>query len=204
MNTDKEDTNPGDSTFSLWQTPHLSDAEQGEARPRTEKEIWDQIYEDAFVKGQQAGIKKGQEKIEQQLTLLNNLISMLSRPFNEMNQEIAEELATLAGKIARSLVKRELKTDPGTVIALVRDTIEALNSKPEDIRVHLHPEDAEILREINQRASENQRWEIIEDPLISRGDCRVGSLESLIDENLQDRINYIVSQFIGDERGEQS
>lgn len=199
----KENLNTDDKV-SLWQTPHLSDAEQGEPTVRTEKEIWDQIYEDAYVKGQQAGIKKGQEKVEQQLTLLNNLISMLSRPFNEMNQEIAEEVAALSGKIARSLVKRELKTDPGTIIALVRDTIEILNSKPEDIRVHLNPEDAEILREINQRASEHQRWEIIEDSLITRGDCRVGSNESLIDENLQDRINLIVTQFIGDERSEQS
>lgn len=193
----------GDDTIvSRWQTPHLDGDGITDEIVKTEQEIRDQIYEDAFVKGHQAGMKSGQEKIQQQLTLLNNFISNLTRPFNDMNDDITRELAKLAGKIARSLVKRELATEPETIIALVRDTIKAMNSNPEDINVHMNPADAEILQEINRRTTEKKQWTIIEDPLIPRGDCKVGSKDSLIDENLQDRINLIIAQCLSDKRGE--
>ena len=40
-----------------------------------------------------------------------------------------------------------------------------------------------------------------DDPLIPRGDCRVTSRDATVDGSLMARINTIITQFQGDERG---
>lgn len=197
--------NPETSTenFSRWQTPTFFDQSDVLTQSnKSEEDIRKEVYEECYVKGYQAGMKAGQEKITQQLELVNTFISMLSTPFHDMNNQIVEELADLSGKIARALVKRELKTEPETIMAIVRDTIKALGEDNKSVTVYLHPDDAEILHDINKRVTEKQIWNVIEDPLISRGDCRVSKEDSLIDENIQDRINLIITQFMGDERND--
>lgn len=199
----KEYTSHDNDDISLWQTPKLFDqSEILGSESKTEEEIRKQVFEESYVKGYKAGMNAGQEKINKQLELLNTFISMLSSPFHEMNNQIAEELAALAGKIARTLVKRELKTEPETILAIVRDSIRALGEDTKSVSVFLHPDDAEILIEMNKRMSNKQLWNVIEDPLLSRGDCRIGKDDSLINESLQDRINMIIVQFLGDERSE--
>lgn len=199
----KHDSGANVEHIARWQTPRLfENSEILEEDTRSEEDIRKQVYEESYVKGYQAGMKAGQEKINQQMELVNAFISMLSTPFHDMNNQIVEELSALAGKIARGLVKRELRTEPETIMAIVRDSIRTLGEDTQAITVYLHPEDAEILREINQRMTEKQRWNVVEDPLLSRGDCRVSRNDSLIDENIQNRINLIIMQFLGDERNE--
>lgn len=188
---------------SRWQTPHLlGDEYKTGDNQQTEEEIRKLAYEDSYVKGYQAGIKAGQEKVKQQLELLSDFISQLSSPFHEMNQQISEALAELAGKIARALVKRELRTEPETIMAIVRDSILALGDTDSPVSIHLHPDDAEILRDINLRMTNKPLWSVIEDPLLSRGDCKVANGVSLVDENIQNRINLVITQFLGDDRSE--
>lgn len=199
----KEQAETDEENISLWQTPKFFDQSEflGDT-PKSEEDIRKQIYEESYVKGYQAGMKAGREKISTQLELLNELISMLSSPFHDMNNQIVEELAALAGKIARGLVKRELRTEPESIMAIIRDSIRALSEDPKSVTVYLHPDDAEILNDMNKRMSEKQFWNVIDDPLLSRGDCRISKDDSLIDENIQDRINLIISQVLGDERNE--
>ena len=199
----KENSSTEDEEISLWQTPKLFDQSDIMGNnPKTEEEIRKQVYEECYVKGYKAGMDAGQEKINGQLELLNEFISMLSSPFHEMNNQIVEELAALAGKIARGLVKRELRTEPETIIAIIRDSIRALGENTKSVTVFLHPQDADILNDMNKRMSNKQLWNVIEDPLLSRGDCRIGKDDSLIDENIQDRINMMIIQCLGDERDE--
>ena len=89
-------------------------------------------------------------------------------------------------------------------MALVRDTISALNTSVQTVNVHLNPESARIIREIVKTDSQEQSWNIIDDPLVARSDCKVSSHDALIDADLQKRINLIITQFIGDERSAES
>lgn len=194
-----------ESNVSRWRTPQLGGAgQEGQPDEVSEQKLQEKTYEDAYNQGYFAGLENAQSKIQQQLDLLNEYILHQVNPFKEINQQISEELANLAGKIARALVKRELKTEPETIMALIRDSIQTLNCDPQTIRIHLHPDDAEILHDINKRLHQKHGWEIIEDPLLGHGDCRVASRDSLIDESLQSRIDHIITQFLGDERNEKT
>ena len=49
--------------------------------------------------------------------------------------------------IAKHLVRRELKIDPTQVIGIIRHTVSLLPLAARNIKIHLHPDDAAIVRE---------------------------------------------------------
>lgn len=179
----------------------MSNAEVDEP-PQSEEDIRLGAYKEGHEQGYQAGLEQGAAEMKQQLDVVNSYIDALARPFNEQSQQLAETIAKLAGKIAKSLVRRELRTEPETIMALIREAVTALNTSAQEINIHLNPENARIIRKIINIDSQEQSWNIIDDPLISRSDCKVSSQDSLIDADLQTRIDLIITRFLGDERNE--
>jgi flagellar assembly protein FliH len=69
-----------------------------------------------------------------------------------------------------------------------------------EVRVHLHPEDAAVVRE-NLAPTENERaWVIVEDPVMARGGCQITTTTSRIDGRLETRLGAILSELLGTER----
>jgi flagellar assembly protein FliH len=98
-------------------------------------------------------------------------------------------------------VRRELKTQPDEIIAVVRETVGLLPIVARQVRVHLHPEDAELVRSRLAIASGEVAWSIVEDPMLARGGCRVTSETSNIDAQLEQRLGAAIATVLGDERG---
>ena len=103
-------------------------------------------------------------------------------------------------RITRQLFRRELKTDPGHVIGVVREAIGMLPIANRDVRVHLHPEDASLVRESLSDVEGEHAWSIVEDPLISRGGCKVTAENSQVDAQAESRLNELINRVAGDER----
>jgi flagellar assembly protein FliH len=113
---------------------------------------------------------------------------------------VERELLTLAMALARQIVRRELKTDPTQIIGIIRDAIAALPVAAREVRVHLHPEDAAVVRQ-NLAPTESERaWTMIEDPVMARGGCQITTTTSRIDARLETRLAAILSELMGTER----
>jgi flagellar assembly protein FliH len=97
-------------------------------------------------------------------------------------------------------VRRELKTDPAQVIAIIRETVALLPAAARDVRVHLHPEDAAVVRERLATTTADRAWTIVEDPVMTRGGCKVTTDTALIDARIEARLNEVISAMLGDER----
>ena len=106
----------------------------------------------------------------------------------------------LAVTIARQLVRRELRMDPAQVIAIIRETVALLPAAARDVRVHLHPEDASVVREKLATPGADRAWTIVEDPVMTRGGCRVTTDTAQIDARLETRIQSIMAAMLGEER----
>jgi flagellar assembly protein FliH len=106
----------------------------------------------------------------------------------------------LAGAIARALIRRELKTQPGQIVAVIRETVALLPASAREVRVHLHPEDAALVRESLAETTMDRAWAIAEDPVLSRGGCRVTSDNSTIDARVEARLGAAIAAALGDER----
>jgi flagellar assembly protein FliH len=187
--------------ISKWETPQFSDRPPGAQQQPDPETLRAQAFEQGYHEGLETGTQQGLAETERKLGMLHSLLDALARPYEDINEEALAALAKLAGKIARCLVKRELRTEPETIMAMVRDTVSVLNTSAEKILVHLNPADALIIQNIARTGTEKSRWKLIDDPLIARGDCRVQSRDSLVDGSLQTRINTIIMQVQGDERG---
>lgn len=190
-----------DNTISKWETPRLGDALRGPQDDARDLEVLKkEAYAQGYAEGHDKGMLQAQSETNRRLQTFDALLDAMAKPFEDINQQTLDTLARLAGKIARCLVKRELRTEPETIIALVRDTVSILNSSAEKLNVFLNPDDAVLIQNITRTSSEKSRWKLIDDPMIPRGDCRVTSRDATIDGSLMARINTIITQFQGDER----
>ncbi|MES2603909.1 MAG: FliH/SctL family protein [Pseudomonadota bacterium] len=193
--------NNSNDSISRWETPHLLDLPiHEEVYEQTLDELRSEAVAQGYAEGFAQGARDAELAIQQQQQNLDVLLHALTAPYADLNQQVLDTIVLLSGKIARALVKRELHTAPDTIMALVRDTIAILNMPTSIVNVHLHPEDARLLNELTGH-SDNTRWLVIEDPMIARGDCKVSCHDSIVDGNLASRINAVITQFQGDERG---
>lgn len=197
--------------IALWNLPAVSGRSVQARRPgKTVAEI-EQVerraYEEAFAQGREAGLAAARAESHQaldqltaQVAALESVLSALSQPLQQMNEEVERQLMTLALTIARQLVRRELKAEPAQVIAIIRETVALLPAAARDVRVHLHPDDASIVRERLAAPSADRAWTIIEDPVLTRGGCKVTTDTALIDARIETRLNEIISAMLGEER----
>lgn len=195
-----------------WDMPSVSGAPvQGRRAGKTVSEleaVERRAFDEAFAKGHQAGVAAGKAEFEQATAKLNTqsariekLLNALARPLSDVDQQVETELVTLALTVARQLVRRELRIDPTQVIAIVRESVALLPASTRDIRVHLHPEDAAVVRERLAAPAGERAWTIVEDPVTTRGGCRVTTDTALIDARLETRIQAVINEILGDERG---
>jgi flagellar assembly protein FliH len=200
-----------ENNIAVWDLPSVSGRAVQARRPgKTVSEIEDverRAYEEAFAQGREAGLAAARAESQQalnqlkaQVTKLESVLGTLGKPLQQVNEEVEQQLLTLALTIARQLVRRELKTDPAQVIAIIRETVSLLPAAARDVRVHLHPEDATVVRERLAAPTADRAWTIIEDPVMTRGGCKVTTDTALIDARVETRLNEVISALLGDER----
>jgi flagellar assembly protein FliH len=159
-----------------------------------------EAHAEAFAQGLAEGREAGRGEVRAQVERLAGMFYDLAKPFEVLNAEVERELLTLAMALARQIVRRELKTDPTQIIGIIRDAIAALPVAAREVRVHLHPEDAAVVRQ-NLAPTESERaWTMIEDPVMARGGCRITTTTSRIDARLETRLAAILSELMGTER----
>ena len=159
-----------------------------------------EAHKEAFEQGLAEGREAGRAELAAQVKRLSGMFYDLSRPFELLDAEVERQLLTLAMALARQIVRRELKSDPTQIIGIIRDAIMALPIAARDMRVHLHPEDAAIVRAHLSPTESERAWVIVEDPVMARGGCQVISAVSRVDARLETRLAAILSELLGTER----
>lgn len=194
------------SAYERWELPDVSvDSLKNQPKLPTAEEI-EQIetaaYNEGLSSGYEAGIKNGQEEINQRCIQLDKIIKFLQRPLDNLDEKVTEQLFQLAMTVTGQLIRRELHTDPGQIVAVVREAMTSLPIAERKINIYLHPEDAILVRDALSLShdDESQPWKVNEDPLLSRGGCRLQAGQSFIDASVETRLNRIVATLLGGER----
>ena len=196
------------SEAATWQLPALGGQvlpgrRRSENLTAIEREAWEQGH----AQGREAGLAAAQQEArasaaeaERRVQQLQSILELMARPLADLDQQVQRQLGLLAGAIARHIIRRELKTQPDEIVAVVRETVGLLPIVARQVRVHLHPEDAELVRSRLASASGERAWSIVEDPMLARGGCRVTSETSSIDAQLEQRLGAAIATMLGDER----
>jgi len=191
------------SDCQAWSLPEVQSGKGGRNRPVTARqleEVQKQARLEGFQQGLQEGREKGREELLKHARYLEQILKTLDKPLEDLDDSIEQQLAQLAMLVARQLVRRELKTDPGQVIGAVREALAVLPVAARDVQLALHPEDAAIVREALSLPEGEQAIRIVEDPVQSRGGCRVVTRTSQIDATIETRLNSAIADILGGQR----
>lgn len=196
---------PGKSSKACqpWQAPHFKQPRAGANTLRTRKQkdqIEQEAYEQGFSQGYNEGLDQGQKEVNAQVSYLQSVMTALSMPLLELDKQVVDELVDLSMAVVRQMVRRELKTSPGEVVAVVKEALSLLPVTAGDVQLVLHPEDAALVRTALLGSDTESPWQIIEDPVLSRGGCRVLTNTSRIDATIENRINAAIAAVMGGER----
>jgi flagellar assembly protein FliH len=163
--------------------------------------------QESEARGYEAGMARAQAEMQGRIAeldarvkQLDSLLQFLGRPLQDLDAEVEKMLLHLALAVGKQLARRELRVDPSQVIAIIRESLAELPSAAREIRVHLHPQDATIVRERLSEPVSERAWTVVEDPTMSRGGCIVRTENSQIDARLESRINTVIATALGDER----
>ena len=191
-----------DAAAAVWTAPDMNSPAINQRLPTVSglADLQEEAYKEAFDQGLAEGRKAGQVEVRAQVEKLAGMFHDLAKPFEVLDAEVERELLTLAMALARQIVRRELKTDPTQIIGIVRDAIAALPVAARDVRVHLHPEDAAVVREHLAPTESERAWVLVEDPVMARGGCQITTATSRIDARLETRLAAILSELMGTER----
>ena len=198
---------------SRWDLPKV----EGAALPRgsggvnvmhlaaVERDAWEHGYKAGHVEGVRKGeaeLKVRIAEVDVKVTALQAIIETLAKPLADLDTGIETELTRLAMIIAKHLVRRELRLDPTQVIGIVRHTVGLLPLSARNIKIHLHPDDAAILRDRLAAPVGEREWDLREDPLMARGGCRVTTDNASIDARVESTIAAAMRGLLGDDRAE--
>ncbi len=191
--------------FDRWETPEFAPGiNSGSSAPGmsvTQLEaLQKQAYDEAYAVGLQEGEAAGVAKSNVEAQRLDGLIQQLARPFEALDDCVEKQVVQLAMIVARNIIRRELKTDPTHVIGAVREALAVLPVSSRDVRVKLHPEDAELVRKYLKPVEGERAWNIEEDPVLTRGSCRVDTEFSHVDARVESRLSALIAAMFGDER----
>jgi flagellar assembly protein FliH len=150
--------------------------------------------------GHREGIEQGRAEVAERVRRLDALLEGLDKPFERLDDQVEQEIVTLVITMVRQLLRREVKLDPGQIVGVVREALGILPVGARGIRVVLHPEDAELVRGAYTLGAHDQKWQIVEDPVIRRGGCRIHTDTSQIDATLDSRLNSLIAPLLAGER----
>ncbi len=170
-----------------------------------ERDAWEQ----GVASGHAEGLKRGEAEYAARINELNikhaaleAILQTLAKPLEQLDAAMEQELTRLTLIVAKHLVRRELRIDPTQVIGIIRHTVGLLPIAARDVKVHLHPDDAGIVREKLATPAGEREWILLEDPLLARGGCRITTATSSIDARLESRVAEAMTTLLGEDRGE--
>lgn len=153
-----------------------------------------------FEQGYAEGLQQASHDLAEQRAQLEGIIKTLAQPLERLNDAVEHELLELAMAVALQILRREIKLDPRHVIGLIREAIKQLPAGSRQVRVHLHPEDARVVRETLNQQGDAKRWELKDEPSLPRGGCQVHTETAFMDAGIDALIARLAVDMLGGHR----
>lgn len=163
--------------------------------------------ERGYQEGQQTGEQEGREQaetnarseIDEKLARLESVLGELLAPIERHRDELESALVNLATVLARSVVYRELTMDSSQIRQVVVDAVGHLPSTRDNVRIRVHPSDAEWVREVVDRL--DAAASVTVDDSILAGGCTVETRHSLVDYTVEKRFQKAVQSMLDQQLG---
>lgn len=183
----------------------LEEAEQLKelARQDGAKEGFDQGHTEGVKHGLEAGKQQAFQQHSGELASLAQALMTAGAEFDAARQAIEadalQEIVALAVGIARRVTKRQGLVDPGVLEANLADAM-SLAVGASDIRVAVQPAQREflasVLPQLKLQWPDLKHVELVDDPALAPGGCRVFTRHGSIDADLDAQLDRVVSELL--------
>ena len=184
-----------DDAISL---PSAEEIEQ--LRKSVELEAYAEGFEKGEKHGKESGFNQAYEEAKQEINKniqnLDSIANTLLQPLDQQDEQIETILVNSVVTLVKSIVGRELKTQPELILSVVKKAIEALPFGEDKTTILLNPNDIEF---IESHALDHPHWKLTPDPEISSGGCRIKTADSEVDATVESRLCSAIDQFLGKE-----
>lgn len=190
-----------EARVARWDVPAIDGSDgKGYLTAGRLEELQKDAYEEAWNSGHADGLAAGQQEVQRRAERFDELLHALCKPFDNLDESVEKQLVELSMAVVKQLFRREIKLDPSHVVGVVREAIQLLPIASRNAQVHLHPDDAVLVRESLAPAEGEPAWSIIEDPLVAHGGCTVTTDNSQIDATADARLQSAINAILGEER----
>lgn len=191
--------------------PHLNDdasrSEANRVRETARQQGQAQGYQEGYAQGLEEGTRdghrnghsagydagyteghsSGQALAQQEAQRLAHLADACADALHTLEAELGHQLVEFALHIAQHILQSTLTTQPGHITDLVGQILRVNANDQALLTLRIHPDDEAALRPYLESRSTVQRWCIVPDPTLERGDCIAETSASSIDATLAKR-----------------
>lgn len=205
---------PDDSaTVTPWQVPSLEQIRSGALTPSAQSFTATDFgappapvaeapkgYDEGFAEGLAEGERRVTATRDQERAELELILRAMARPLEQINEAVENELVALALAAAKMILRREIADQPSHIAGLIREAVNSLPASSAGLRVHLHPNDAAVVRDVLGQDEGHHPWHIQDDASLQRGDCHVHTETSFVDAGIDALINRLAAEMTGGQR----
>lgn len=157
--------------------------------------------------GLQEGAKAGQKQaLDEHRLQLQQAFEALTTALNEIEQHRADleasalvEVVQLALAIARRVTKRQAMIDPAVLVANLQQAMKLVVAKT-GVRIAIHPSQRKTLDaalpQLQREWPAMAHVQVVEDPGITPGGCKVLGENGQIDADLQTQLDHIAAELL--------
>jgi flagellar assembly protein FliH len=144
-----------------------------------------------YAEGLAQGRAEAAEIGKEEAVKLMQITEKLDQRIAELGPVVADNLLALAMEISRQVIRQTIAHHPEIILGVIR---EALSQLPlQQAAIHLHPEDAALVRRLAGEELSHASHRIREDPKLERGDVVIESGGSHLDASLTNRWSRAVA-----------
>jgi flagellar assembly protein FliH len=159
--------------------------------------LWSERERLAYERGREQGSLEATEAAARvragHLERIARLIGHLQLHLDEVAADGADCLLDLALDVARQVLRREIQIDRGAALPAIREAVAMITDHAAHPRIHISPEDFELVRNELQSDATCHGCRFIADPAIEPGGCRIDSPHGQIDGTVRTRWRRVIA-----------
>ena len=176
-----------------WELRSLGETAQVSRNPAG---LWSERERRAFERGHEQGVLETVRAAQQvragHLERIGAVIANLQAALDELASRGADALLDLSLEVARQVLRRELALRRAAALPAVREAIALIADHTAHPRVHLSPQDYELICAELEADASHRGCRFTADPSVPPGGCRIETPEGEIDATLETRWRRVI------------
>ena len=149
------------------------------------------IKKSAFEEGYRAGLDKSESDLDIFRTELSKFMSAKQDVF----EYIAPDILEISVDIAKTIIKKELETDPQLIMNIIIDVLKNVSKSEPKITIRVKPQEIQFIKDtlpnITYQYGIEAKINIIADPSIEEGGCVFQTNNGIVDASIDTQLEII-------------